>query len=274
MKRRYLNILFILFLGMPVFAESYDAILQKIDNSIKSGDWVAAEKYLNIALKEQPANPNNCLLISNLGTVHRNMGQLSMALRDYDNALAIAPNATTILHNRASLLLEMDSLELAIEDFRRIVALSPQDAEAKYHVGLISMESGNMDYAKKCFDEILDSDKRNPDAKRGLALWCKLKGDVVRAIGLYSEILKGENRFSNYANRAECYLETGQLTEAQDDIMEAQKLDPSNPDVFLLKARLAQLQYRYDDMTDYARRAIALGCDKESAEPFLKKTKR
>lgn len=253
---------------------AYDAAVDSADRCMRDGDWQGAETYLLKALKAEPANPSNYLLLSNLGTVRRNMNKYREALEDYGNALEVAPKSTTILHNRAALLLEMDSVRQAFDDYKRICAVSPDDAEARYFMGIIALEFGDMDLSKSCFDEILLRNVANMDAKRGLALWNKLNGHMETAIEMYSEIIKRENRYTNYVNRAECYLETGKMREAQDDIAEAQKLDPSSVDVYLLKARLAQLQYRFDDAANYAKQALALGCEEELAEPFLRKTKK
>lgn len=254
-------------------AETYGALLTSIDICLRNNDWTGAEKYIKEALRKEPANPNNYLLISNLGTVHRNMGQTQEALADYDNALSIAPNATTILHNRASLLLEADSVKSAFNDYRRISELDPNDGEARYCMGIIALEFGDLSLSKQCLEEALAIDKKSADAKRGLALWNKLNGTLEEAVALYSDIIKSENRFSNYINRAECYLDMGKLQEAQMDISEAQKLEPSNLEIYVLKARLSQLQFRYDDAANYAKQALSLGCNPELVEPFLKKTK-
>lgn len=75
----------------------------------------------------------------------------------------------------------------------------------------------------------------------------------------------------NYLNRAECYIAVGKYQEAQNDLSEAQKLDPKSSDLYLLKARMAQMQFRYDDAYGYAMEAVKLGCDKSQALPYLKK---
>ena len=112
------------------------------------------------------------------------------------------------------------------------------------------------------------------DAKKGLALLLRLQGDFDRAIALYDDIIKKENRNSNYLNRAECYIAMAKYQEAQSDLSEAQKLNPESSDLYLLKAKLAQLQFRYDDASSYAKEAQRLGCDKILVEPYLMMEKR
>lgn len=269
-------VLVMICLSLPYLgvAESYEAYLSSIDGCLKNRDWTGAERLITTTLKEHPANPNNYLLISNLGTIHRNLGLLQEALTDYNTALSIAPNSTTILHNRASLYLEMDSVKSAFEDYKKISALNENDYDAFYYMGIIAMEFGDMSLSKECLQKAATISNKKLDAQRALALWHKINGDTKIALSLYSEIIKKENRCSNYLNRAECRLDEGLLNEAMEDISEAQKLEPSNPEVYLLKARLSQLQFRYEDAANYAKQALQLGCDARLANPFIEKSKR
>ena len=52
-----------------------------------------AEKYIEQALKMEPANPHNALLFSNLGTIQRRQHRYEQALDSYTLALNIAPRA-------------------------------------------------------------------------------------------------------------------------------------------------------------------------------------
>lgn len=272
--RKILILLLLLPCVMVITAkETYNDILGGIDACFKNADWEKAETLIKKALQLEPGNPSNYLLMSNLGTVHRNQGNLKAALVDYNDALTIAPKSTTILHNRASLLVEMDSTKSAFADYKRLVEINPKDIVAKNYIGIIAMEFGNMDLAKQSFNEVLETDKDNLDAKRGMALYARLNADYDTAVALYDQIIEKENRQSNYLNRAECYLALSRLSEAQTDLMEAQKLNPKSPDLYLLKARLAQMQYQYDDAANYAKQAVALGCDPQLAEPFQRKIK-
>ncbi len=255
-------------------AQTYENYADSVDFYTKAENWDKAEEFLKRALKAEPANPSNFLLLSNLGTVHRNQGKLAEALSDYNAALAITPNAVTILHNRASLFLEMDSTSRAFSDYTRIIGLDKKDVESRYYHGMISVEYGEFDAAKSDFESALAIDKNSLDAKRGLAILAKIQEDYETAIDLYSEIIKQENRFSNYISRAECYIELGKTQEAEADMANAQKLIPDDPNVYLLKARIAEEQYRFDDAEDYAKKAVELGADPELAQRFFKRSRK
>lgn len=269
MRTLFLPLLLVFLFPQVIVADDYFDRIGEVDSCLKNEDWVKAESLLLEILKTYPANPNNYLLLSNLGTVHRNLGKTEKALEDYTTALVIAPRASTIRHNRASLLLEMDSVKRAFEDYKILAEQDTKDIVARNYIGMIALEYGEMDLSLKSFEEVLNIDDKNTDALRGKALWLRLNGNFEEASALYTEIIRNENRQSNYLNRAECYIETGRYVEAANDLSEAQKLDPSVPDIYLLKARLAYVQYRYDDAVGYAKQALSLGAEPELVEPFL-----
>ena len=85
-----------------------------------------------LALKQEPANNNNSLLISNLATVQRYQRKYGEALKNYDVALAMTPKAVTLLKNRASLYLELDSLSRAYMDYEKVILLDVDDIDIKF----------------------------------------------------------------------------------------------------------------------------------------------
>ena len=273
--KHYLTIIILAFMfyGASVAnaSDNYGGILDKIQSAIDKSDWDSSERLIKEALKAEPANPNNFLLFSNLGTIERNLGKLDEALTNYDLALSIAPNSSTILHNRASLLIEMDSVKRALKDYEKLVELDDKDCVAHNFIGMIALEFGNFDLAKESFQKVLKVESGNMDSKRGLALLYKLNSQYNDAILLYNEIIKKENKQSNYLNRAECYIAKSEFTKAQQDLSEAQKLDPKSSDLYLLKASLAFSQFRYDDANNYAKEAIQLGADESLVQKYIVK---
>lgn len=269
--QRILYTVILALLAFSAWAQRYENCIDSIDRYAEKQNWEMAERMLLTALKQRPGEPTNFILLSNLGTVHRNMGRLNDALADYNNALAITPNAVTIIRNRALLYIDMDSTIRAYDDFERIMRLDGSDLDAKYFHGMLALGFGKFEQAQADFEEVLAADKNNIDAKRGVALLYKIRGDYPNAILMYSDVIKRENRQSNYLSRAECYLAVDQFQEAHADLVEAQKLDPANPDIYVIKASLADRQYRYDDAERFATEAIRLGADRESLKHFFRK---
>ena len=89
-------------------AQTYDELVEKSFDFLEKDDLVSAEQYLKSALKLEPANSRNFLLLTNLGTIQRRLGKKEEALVSYSAGLGIHPRSITLLENRASLYSEMN----------------------------------------------------------------------------------------------------------------------------------------------------------------------
>ena len=106
--------------------ETESLYFKKIDEADKAcaeGLWHEAENALVEALRAEPANPSNVLLISNLGIIRFNMGQDSLAIATLNDAHSMAPASVTILSNRAKVLAANGYDEEAYLDYSRIIEL-------------------------------------------------------------------------------------------------------------------------------------------------------
>ena len=79
---------------------------QAIDSAqtyIYSHDWPIAEQWLLKAIRLEPENPNNSLLLSNIATLQRYQGRLADAVKNYSFALDMTPHAVTMACSRTVL---------------------------------------------------------------------------------------------------------------------------------------------------------------------------
>ena len=164
-----------------VSAQTYENYADSVDRYTGERNWHKAEEMLMKALEKEPANPSNFILLSNLGTVHRNMGKLKEALADYDNALSITPNAVAIIHNRAALLLEMDSTKRAYSDYARIKVLDKSDIDSRYYHGMIALGYGYFDI--KVFSGH-SREKKSHGSRRHIAYLSTRAVKANRSIGI------------------------------------------------------------------------------------------
>ena len=128
-------------------AQSYNEWIEKADEYIEAENWDKAEESLLGALRAEPANAQNGLLLSNLGTVQRYCGKYDEALQSYSLALFMSPRSTAVLRNRAALYAEMDSLAKAFEDYSSLLLLDDTDEDALYNRSLIYLEQGDKAFA-------------------------------------------------------------------------------------------------------------------------------
>jgi tetratricopeptide (TPR) repeat protein len=138
--------------------------MQWVDSAdiyIEQKEWLKAENALLNALRAEPANAQNSLLLSNLGTVQRYCGKYQEALDTYSMALFMTPRSSTLLRNRAALYAEMDSLQQACADYSHLIILDDTDEDALYNRALIYMQKGDTVACRKDLEYMLSN---NPNS--------------------------------------------------------------------------------------------------------------
>lgn len=253
-------------------AQTYFEFADSAEKYIKAKDWSKAEAFIKDALKKDPTNNNNSLLLSNLGTIQRYQGKYDDAIKNYSIALFMTPNAVTILRNRALLYMQVDSLNAAYEDFAKIIKLDDSDLTSRYYHGMIALQNKDMDKSKSDFDYILRLSPNSESGNSGLALWNKVNGHYAQAIQLYSLLIKAKTQQTRVylSGRAECYLRLKQLNNAEDDIKAALSLDSTDSYVYYLKAQLAKARFDNEEMKRDMELAEKYGFDKKEIEKLLK----
>ena len=256
--------------AFPAKAQSYT---ENIDSSfyyIDNGRLDRADQALLQALRTEPANPGNVLLLSNLGTIQRNMGKLTEALRSYNNALVMSPKSLTLLYNRAALWAEMDSLQQAKEDYSHILFIDDKNEVALYRRGLISLELNDTASARRDFEQLLSINDKSANARIGLAALMKCREFYVQAIDLYTQVLRANPNLSSlYLNRAEAYYYNRQYSRAAEDIEMARQLSPDDPLVYVMRGKLKLARFEKAEAKKDFEKAVSLGFKAEDIEPLL-----
>ena len=270
MKKCIITVVFSLMASFCMFARDYYELVDSAELCIQEKEWERAEVFIKEALRVQPDNFNNSLLLSNLATVQRYQGRNEDALKNYSIALFMTPNAVTLLKNRASLYLDMDSIEKAYSDYGRVLELDDMDIEALYNHGVLALEKKEMEASKDDFEKIKRISHNSYFAYNGLAMWNKANGNYPTAINLYGTIIKERPSVNALANRAECLLELKQLNNADKDIKDALAMEPTNGFLYLLRAKLNKLRFESDAVQRDINLAKQYGVDESVIMEVLK----
>ena len=239
---------------------------QYIDSAqtyIYSHDWPIAEQWLLKAFKEEPDNPSNSMILSNIATLQRYQGKLADAVKNYSLALDMTPHAVTLLLNRAALYVDMDSVQRAIDDFERVCELDMYNTEARYSLGVLAMERGDTKLAEDYFTEIKRINPNSGLYHEGMGLLHKRSGNHARAVELFTQVIKVQPSAQLLAHRADCYLAMKKLNDAAADIRLALEMTPDDPYLYLLRAKLNKLRFQRDDMNRDIDTAVALGLPRD-----------
>lgn len=255
-------------------AQTYNEWIDKSFKALEAKDTVSAEACLKNALRTEPANAQNSLLLSNLGTIQRQMGHREDALASYSNGLLFAPNSVAIFMNRAALYLEMDSIQSALNDYNRAIALDGKELDALNMRANIYLEKSDTVAARKDFQKILEIQPNNRDGKKGLALIYKLQGNYQEAEKLYNSLVKSNLIDPElFFNRAELYFFNNKYDKALTDITKSIDQDKTNPAAYFLRGKINwNLYERIEAKQDFLK-ARELGFDAKQVDVWLKKIK-
>lgn len=250
----------------------YLSYLDSAEVNIKAKKWQQAERHLLEALREEPAHNNNSLIISNLATVQRYQRKYVEALKNYDLALSMTPNAVTLLKNRASLFLELDSINRAYMDYEKVILLDTDDIESRYYHGLLSLRRGDVTVATADFADLLRIDESSPYTIEAQATLQKTLGNYDKAVDYFSKLISMQRKDSYEAllNRGECYLEMKRLNDAEKDIRAALAVAPEEPYLYVLRARLNKLRFNEADKERDIALAMKYGISRELAIKLIK----
>lgn len=260
-----------LFCSLSAIGQTYEEMMLRSAEYVEQGDYAAAEQTLLTAIRQEPGNPANFLLLANLGTIQRELKKYDEALISYSTALSREPKNIFLLHNRAALYCEMSQPDDAIKDYTTILHLSPTDTEALYRRGLIHLDRKDALAAAEDFEHIKTYDPDNLLSSLGQALILKKQQDWVGAEEIYNNLLlKNRTNADLFMYRGECYLNLGKIGRAQADLAKAYELGCNDPFFYILRGQVRLEQYdKLSAKLDFEK-ARELGVNEEVVDNFLK----
>ena len=253
----------------PNYMEWVERSATHIDNNNMDSAAISLQR----AMRLDPANENNSVLLLNLGIIQRQ-------LRDYDNAyisftasLANNPIPDIVLHNRASLLVELGRFDEAMEDYNSLISDFPDDIEAYYRRGVLFLEENNRVKAEADFRKSEEIDPNNMYTKLSKALLFKLDDRWELAEMIYTDLINNETNSdpSFYMNRAECYINNGKTLLASADLRTVELSQSNNPYYYFLRGRVRLDQFDKTAAKADFEKAKSMGYDDSIVDEWLKK---
>jgi Tfp pilus assembly protein PilF len=116
-------------------------------------------------------DPTNDGAFVNRGIAYRWVGDLTSAIRDYDEAIRLNPKAADAFNNRGNAYRAFTDFDRALRDYDEAIRLNPAYAQAFNNRGVIFLEIGQPDAATTDFDRAIAHDPHYANAfrNRGLA---------------------------------------------------------------------------------------------------------
>jgi len=255
-------------------AQTYDDYITESFDLLELDSLTKAEESLRSALRLEPGNPSNGMLLLNMGTIQRRLGKLKEAEDSYTIGLAFLPKNLTLLNSRAQLFGETEQYDKAIEDYTEIIYQEPENEGALYERALCRLMNADTLGARLDLQQI---DKINPNSAKsrlGMVYVYKAQHLWREAAELLDALIeRNPKNASLLRERAEVYYLSGRMGAAIDDINHSIDYGPRDPYSYILRA---QIRYVKGDK-EFARRdlnqALELGLNPEEAGNLTQKLK-
>src|SRR5690554_1096368 len=271
-----MKILFIILFATYTLAASaqtrdYMGWVDQSAHYIEENKLDSAAFALKRAMSLDPANEHNPVLLLNLGIMQRQLGLFDDAYISFTAALANNPMPEVVLHNRASLLCDLERFDEAMEDYDEIIRLFPDDVEAYYRRGLLFLENNDRVKAESDFNAAERIDPDNLYSRLSQSLLYKLDDNWEAAAEIYTLLLETvpDPDPVFYMNRAECYLNTDQVSRAAADLQTAWSSQRNNPYFYILRGRMRLAQFDKSAAREDFSQAKKMGYDAAIADEWL-----
>jgi len=271
---RYFIFTFCMLYAPISWAQSYDEWVNRSFDYIDTDSIEQAAECLKNAMRLEPANPQNGLLFSNLGTLQRQLGQLEEAEISYGCAIALLPEAATPRTARAQLYAQMERYTNAIDDYNKVLLSDPQNEDLIYERAMCRLMAADTTGARQDLEFIDTFNPHSAKSRLGMAIVYKATRQYSLALDLYNALIKANPKsWSLLRDRAEVHFLSNHMGAALTDINTSIEMNPNDPMSYLLRA---QIRLSKNDR-EYARRdinkAIEKGLETEIATQFLEKTR-
>lgn len=210
---------------------------------------------LDRALSLDPQDPE-VLLAS--GMVRREVdSDVEGSLADLRAAAAIAPGQASIWNAIGLIESDRDADREAEEAFRRAIATDPEDPVAYANLAIHLLDQSRVEEAGALIDKALEIDPDFHVAYIARGRYLLQKGDMSGAI---ESILAGSAANPAYSQgllvSAIAYYQNGEIELADQALDNADRLDPNDPIVAIVRSAMAIDQYRADEAILAAREAL------------------
>nr|AAR37904.1 TPR domain protein [uncultured marine bacterium 560] len=159
--------------------------------------------------------PNEPLLYNISGVCYKTIGQLDVAVKSFEKALAIKPDYTEVNYNLGLTFQELGQLDAAVKCYEDVLAVNPEHAEAHNNLGVTLKELEQLDAAVKSYEKAIAIKPDYAEAHNNLGNALKELGQLDVAVKSYEKAIAIKPDFAETHNNLGNALQgLGQLDEA------------------------------------------------------------
>lgn len=250
--------------------DPYVLLCGEADAAVAEGRFADAAQRLNEAMGLRPNNPQNVMLMSNLGMIYSYMDRDTLALTVLDEAIRQAPALRQAQTNRGKVLLKMGRDKEAFESFGKVLEADSINFDARFYHGTIALYAGDLATAEADYAVLSALLPKSIVTARALGMLYSLTDRNTEALPYLERLVEEEPSPEYYSALAGAQLALGRLTEASATITGGLERFPSDPELYYYRAILNRDRFLLDDARADAKRALELGANPRRVAPLLK----
>lgn len=247
----------------------YIALADSADIYIKREKWEQAERVILKALRLEPANFSNSLLLSNLGVVQTRQGRYEEALESFRLGLSLSPNSSTLRNNRARTRIITNDIPGAMEDLDVSLGNDSLQEWPLQMRGLLRISLNDLPGARHDLILLSRLYPGNEIAMSGLGRIAEKEGNPEEALRYYDEALSIKEDPETHSARILLKIGMEKFSDASAEIRKCIDKYPEDPYFYLLRGYLHRLNYRIEEAKADKKIALDKGADPQTVEHFL-----
>lgn len=252
----------------------YDQLIGHALQAARKDSLKLSEHLFKEALRMDPANMRNALLLTNLGTVQRRLGKVEEAIDSYTLSLNITPYSVVTLLNRASLYLSKNLYNKAYLDYCNVIDIDKDNIEALFYRAYIYMQRRDYGGARQDYNALLLLEPGHSTARLGRALLNQKEGKFREALEDFTRLVTDHPRDVTYLKaRARLEAEMGKSEVALLDLEDAAKIDPDDAEIYVLCGDIYLSQKRKREAYVAYEKAVSLGVPRPELQDKIKASK-
>ena len=215
-------------------------------------------------------HPSESLLHNICGVCYKGVGQLEMAVRCFEKAIAIKPEFTDAHYNLGLTLQELNQLDTAIKSYQLTLALQNNYIKAYNNLGIIYKELGQMEDAVKSYGQAIALQPDYAEAHNNLGSTLQEMGQLDEAVSCYEKALGIQPDYVEvYNNLGNTLNLLGQNDEALNSYKQVLSINPDSADAHNNIGIIYQEISQVEEAINYYKKVIAINPEHAEANNNL-----
>lgn len=180
---------------------------------------------------------DNYVLYYNRGLFYSLKQLYKEALNDFTKAIVLNPGDAEIYFHRGGIYLILDDYAKALNDFHQAISLNPSNSEYYHQIALCYLIMGSINDAKLNIELAVIQKNKLKAYQNEVGIFEFSKGSLKKAFDHFTQFIQLNPDLSHgYRNRGATLYYGGMWEEAIQDYDEAINIDPTQTDLYQMKA--------------------------------------